>query len=355
MTPNVAGAAPIVAGTYTVRAATPLDTPRILALVSRSLGEGNIPRDESFWRWKHDESPFGPSACLVAEDGEDIIGLRVFMRWRWQAAGRMLRAVRAVDTATDARWRGRGIFSRLTMELVGQMQREGVTLVYNTPNRYSLPGYLKMGWTGLGRTSVWIRPLRPMKLVRLAARVRAPSAAATAARADAVLPDNSSVLGLLKERQLPAFLSAATALESRLSTPLSGDYVAWRYARIPGFRYEAKWDFGTDHKALLLYRRKTHDQFTELRIAELVIGEGAASRRRAGHLIHDVLRSSDCDVASARARGPGARTVLAAAGFVAVPRLGPTFTVRPLNDPAHGIDPLRLRNWAPSIGDLEIF
>jgi hypothetical protein len=58
---------------------------------------------------------------------------------------------------------------------------------------------------------------------------------------------------------------------------------------------------------------------------------------------------------SARARGPNARAILASTGFVCVPAIGPSFTVRPLNVPTAEPDTLKMRNWAHSIGDLEIF
>ncbi len=39
-----------------------------------------------------------------------MIGFRTFLRWEFEDAGRVVRAVRAVDTATHPDHRGRGIF-----------------------------------------------------------------------------------------------------------------------------------------------------------------------------------------------------------------------------------------------------
>src|SRR5688572_20647647 len=105
-----------------IRPATASDTGEILGLVKLSLGEGRIPRHLDFWTWKHGRSPFGPSPMLVAESDGRLVGLRVFMRWMWRAQGTTWPAVRAVDTATHPDWRGKGIFSRLTLALLDQMK-----------------------------------------------------------------------------------------------------------------------------------------------------------------------------------------------------------------------------------------
>ena len=143
-----------------VRAATADDTPEILNLISTSYQRQNGPSSLGYWLWKHEQNPFGVSPCLVATSDGRIVGVRVFLRWVWCSGDRTVRAVRAVDTATLPEWRGRGIFSRLTMRLVEQMQDEGVRFIYNTPNGKSMPGYLKMGWAPVTKIPLWVRPVR---------------------------------------------------------------------------------------------------------------------------------------------------------------------------------------------------
>ncbi|MEJ2542275.1 MAG: GNAT family N-acetyltransferase, partial [Gemmatimonadota bacterium] len=130
-----------------------------------SLGEGVSPRTQAYWRWKHEASPFGASPCLLATAGGRVVGLRVFMRWEWRLNGRTISSVRAVDTATHPEWRGQGIFTRLTRALLARVEGEGVSFVFNTPNEKSRPGYLKMGWEDVGRVSLWVRPMRPGRVL----------------------------------------------------------------------------------------------------------------------------------------------------------------------------------------------
>ncbi|WP_170106671.1 GNAT family N-acetyltransferase [Christiangramia gaetbulicola] len=99
------------------------------------------------FKWKHLENPFGKSYGLLAFDGTEIIGLRMFMFWKfWEPSEEnLILALRPVDTVVDKNYRGQGIFKRLT--LMGLEKFNGDhSFIFNTPNKNSLPGLLKMGW-----------------------------------------------------------------------------------------------------------------------------------------------------------------------------------------------------------------
>jgi hypothetical protein len=97
-----------------------------------ALGAGPVGRrPPEFFRWKHLENPFGPSLMLVAEDDGRVIGLRAFLRWRFQAGGGTLQAVRAVDTATHPGYQGLGVFTRLTRAALAAL--EGQVDLCSTP------------------------------------------------------------------------------------------------------------------------------------------------------------------------------------------------------------------------------
>nr|MDQ3958041.1 GNAT family N-acetyltransferase [Actinomycetota bacterium] len=155
--------APSSTGTLRVRPYTDADEPAVLELLQAAMGGGPAgARAPSFFRWKHLAGPFGRSFLILAEDSDRVVGLRAFMRWRFTGAGGTLDAVRAVDTATHPDYQGRGIFTRLTMEALDAL-RDEVDLVFNTPNKLSLPGYLKMGWAVTGRVPISVRVRRPVR------------------------------------------------------------------------------------------------------------------------------------------------------------------------------------------------
>ena len=142
----------------------------MLELVRIAIGRGSVPRTEAFWRWKHEQNPFGPSPAMVAEADGRIVSLRIFLRWRWLYGKYAYAAVRPVDTATHPDWRRRGLFERLTRELLQVMKAEGVAFVFNTPNATSGRGYEKLGWRMVGRPTIWVRPVKPVRLLAEFAR-----------------------------------------------------------------------------------------------------------------------------------------------------------------------------------------
>src|SRR5437588_8597230 len=143
---------------YEVRPYQDQDETQVLALLAASLGGGPAGRRPAeFFRWKHFRNPFGRSLMLVAEADGHIVGLRAFMRWTFVAGDSVVRAARAVDTATHPAHQGRGIFSHLTLRAIDVLRADGTQLIFNTPNEKSLPGYLKMGWSAVGVVPVRLR------------------------------------------------------------------------------------------------------------------------------------------------------------------------------------------------------
>lgn len=319
-----------MAADYGVRPAEPADVPAIVRMLRRSLGPAMT---EELWRWKHEESPFGPSPCLLAVAGSEIVGVRAFLRWEWVSGGRLVRAVRAVDTATHPAWRGRGIFSELTEELARKAAEDGAAFVFNTPNSRSRPGYLRLGWRVVTRLPVWLRPAWPR---------REPAASA----------DVSEVLARHDVRRV-----LATDLEDeRYRTPRTADYLDWRYARAPLWRFGAAWDERSDGAALVVFRIRSRGRWRELRLCELLATPGPTGEEVAAGLLRRLLATAGVHYAAAlSAAGSPERGILRRAGFLPLPPVGPYLTARRLDPDPSLPDPGRWRSWRPSLGDLELF
>jgi hypothetical protein len=118
------------------------DLPEVVELIRNNL---DLEYSVEFFRWKHLDNPYGKSYGLLALDGEKIIGLRMFMFWEFNTQKGKIRAIRPVDTVTDENYRGKGIFKKLTLNGLQNILDE-YEIIFNTPNKNSLPGYLKMGW-----------------------------------------------------------------------------------------------------------------------------------------------------------------------------------------------------------------
>ena len=142
-----------------IREATQNDIPQILKVLKASLGETSSKKTEEVWRYKHIDNPFGKSLVLVAEEEGEIVGVRAFMRWKWQKGEKIYSAFRAVDTATHPNHQGKGIFKKLTLKALEIGKERGDHFVFNTPNTQSKPGYLKMGWKEVDKLEIQLRPL----------------------------------------------------------------------------------------------------------------------------------------------------------------------------------------------------
>ena len=70
----------------------------------------------------------------------------MFMFWEFNTQKASIKAIRPVDTVTDENYRGKGIFKKLTLNGLQNILNE-YEIIFNTPNKNSLSGYLKMGWS----------------------------------------------------------------------------------------------------------------------------------------------------------------------------------------------------------------
>ncbi len=329
---------------YIVRSITADDYEEITRLLEIGLGKSDVPRTREFWEWKHVRNPFGISTGIAAEQEGKIIGLRVLMRWMWGAAGKNYQAVRAVDTVTHPEWRGKGIFSRLTSNLLEEMQKNGVSFVFNTPNRYSKPGYLKLGWKEVTRIPLWIRPLKPLRIAWSFLQKKEPPV---------LKNESSSISHVLQSSDWEECLNNFSS-ESRLHTIRTGDYLQWRYAEIPGFVYHARCRSEKNSSALIIFRHRQRRGLQELSISELLASPDGAELGK--DLLEETVRASGADYAAAiAANGTVEQTLFRKSHFLPLGKRGPSFTVRQLENPVPGIDILDWSNWRCSIGDLELF
>jgi len=336
---------------WSTRIATFDDIDSILDLITLSLGEGLVPRHRDFWEWKHLRNPFGASPVLIAESQGMIVGLRVLMRWTWRSGNVDVPAVRAVDTATHPNWRGKHIFTQLTLELRKDMKGQGVSFIYNTPNRSSLPGYLKMGWKEVTRIPLWVRPLKFFGPVRSLLFPTNP-----VQKSSEESYGTSDASDLLSHSGIGKFLDQSIFSDTRYHTVRSLSYLKWRYSSVPGFRYCAKWRFDAGAGAAVIYRRRKRKGLDELSVSELLHTPGDSGMMHGRQLLRELATETKADYIVAVASSDSSEaTILKRSGFFPVWRLGPILTTCLLNEIPCLPAPGKWSNWRCTIGDLEIF
>jgi Acetyltransferase (GNAT) domain len=322
-----------------VRPASAADDDAVLALLHDALGWVPDADHASFFSWKHRDNVFGPSPAWVGLDDKtgDVVAYRTFMRWEFVVDGEVVRAVRAVDTATHSSQRGKGWFTRLTMHALEELRGDGVGFVFNTPNDASRPGYLKMGWLPVGKVPVAVRPRSPRSLLRTArARTAADKwslATGGGEPAADVLSDGAGV---------DALLDSLPPVRQGVATRRSPSYLAWRYGFGP-LHYRVVLAGADVTDGLAVFRLRRRGEALEAAVCELLVPGGDAAARR--HLLAQVGRLSGADhalvVADHRRRS----------GAVPVPGLGPQLVWRDVCRSG----PPPLPSWRLTLGDVELF
>ncbi len=312
-----------------IRPAGPDDRAAMIELCRTSLGWGDDPRFEQLFSWKHDHNVFGPSYMWVATDGERLVGLRAFMRWEFLRGDTVCRAVRAVDTATHPDYQGRGLFTAMTVHALDEVGTDGVDFVFNTPNDQSRPGYLKMGWSTVGRLPVAVRVAGVGSVTSV---LRSRGAAGHWPLDLDIGHPVDEVLADLPEAPPPAPVDVPRSIRTRAGH----DFYRWRFgAGLLGYRAVR---VGDGHLVVRLRSRRAGREL-------VVVGAPGLSPRAAdeaaGAVMHAV-GATHC----LRLGSPDLRR-----GFMPAAGAGPTLTWRSTGVAATPA----LANWQLTMGDIELF
>ena len=311
--------------------------PDVLKLVKVTLGnEGAVRKTEAFWRWKHEDNDFGSSYGLYAWDETQAlaVGLRVLMRWQFRTKdGELLRAVRAVDTATHPAYQRLGIFSKLTRQAVEDLKQEGVDLIFNTPNARSLPGYLKMGWQIVAKWPLYIRALRPIRM--LSRRLKSIPASQQLIKFDDFFAPDIMTWQAFAERygeDIPKLVSnwEQQRHQTGFRTRRDFNFLQWRYGEHPHLTYGIyAWeDLGT-LAGFAILRPNWRYGWQEIVLTEMFVTPSDA-RRKKKFLLNCIEQLRGDYLIAHFAQGTEERKLLRQAGFFRAPAQGMIFTVNPL-------------------------
>jgi GNAT superfamily N-acetyltransferase len=219
-------------------------TPEDLEAFRRCMEENGLPRTAEHVRWQFVESPVGRLLVDLAVDprpeGETIAAIYAVVPFRARVDSKECVAVQSLDTLTDARYRGRGLFVKLAKATYSRLAESGVGFVYGFPNENSVHGFFeRLEWRSLDPLPWRIRPLRVGYLLR---RLRVPDGAASRFdRARLPLPRVRVPPGFAI-REVRDFDASFDALWERFSAGTrvalrrDAEYLRWRMRR-PGARY----------------------------------------------------------------------------------------------------------------------
>ena len=311
-----------------IRVAQTEDIPAIVELLKDSLGESLLKKTTSIWDFKHVQNPFGASYVLVAEENNQLIGVRAFMSWKWQLGDIVWQAYRAVDTATHPEHQGKGIFKKLTLQALADVGKENDCFIFNTPNEKSRPGYLKMGWEALGKIKIALVPVLLYRFFHLFSR------------------PNHAVVSL-NEEQIEAICfkhNMELQAKKELFTPKSAAYLHWRYVTNPMQPYTVL--TGKDWYVAMYVKK--HNRFNELRIAEVIGGNTSKGKKEIRQEVVNYAAKQGCLLLSTTEKS------LFTLAFYGA--FGPILTCKDLTSNSVILQQSKQNiGWHYAMGDLELF
>jgi hypothetical protein len=198
-----------------------------------------------------------------------------------------------------------------------------------------MPGYLKMGWSKVGKAPVLAR----LGSVRALSRL---GRARTAADlwSEPVDAGESAHATFLDDRGVTDLL-ATTSQPGKLTTDRSPAFFRWRY-RFPALHYRAFPLGDSLSEGVIVFRVRRRGAAIEAAVCDVVAPHGA----RLGVAFREIARQTGADYLLASASSVGPR-----AGFVPAVGLGPVLTWKPIN--RTGIP--AMSSLGLTLGDIELF
>ena len=318
------------------------DTDMIVELLKLSLGETTLPKSSGLWNWKHFKNPFGPSYILLAETDGVLVGVRAFMQWQWNAGNEKFNSVRAVDTATHPDYQGRGIFKKLTLQQASICKKDGKHFIFNSPNKQSQPGYLKMGWVQQGKMPIKFAIIVPFNFIKNIIFKR---------------PEIIPELQLIEDftNVVNHVFINPPLVPKRISTSISKEYILWRYVQNPLYHYSF---FSDNSNYLLIYRFRKQKGFNELRIADIIIfnEKYAEINKSIAENIQKIAKENEFDFVSiSTCQFEVYKKCFHSITWLPSFSIGPSIVLKNLNLGNNFSQLLNKSRWSYSIGDMELF
>ena len=217
---------------YTVRPYQSEDEPQVLGLLATTLRGWAGEHRARLWRWKHHDSPFGPSKLFIAAtDRGQVVGLQTLMPWQLRRHTRLVPSYRAADICTHPSYQRRGIATALS-GLAKDDVIAFASVMFNTPNSNSARLTVKQKLSPIAtmRASIEVVSFRRPLLGWLHSATSGP-------KGNVALP-----MATLLEHQdeLEDLTSHDVAhAHGQFSTARSWEYLRWRYGSHPIWNYYA--------------------------------------------------------------------------------------------------------------------
>ncbi len=304
------------------------------------------------------------SGFMVAEAAGRIAGVQPMEIFPFADGGKHLTGALLTGVAVHLDCRRRGIFSALVQACEQEAWRQNAAFITTMPNEKSRPGFLKAGYTDLGRRQLLVRPLQPAALGGKLFPVLGHLAGAAGGVAQAVIK-NIRVTNGLTVRKISDIAPEIEMLAARheqlfpgLRMRRSAEWLRWRFLESPLRKYhliEARDAKG----ALAGFAAATMDDREKFKVCylmDLFVGEKCHAAALLAALC-ELARNEKAEAVAAVVSSPALIDTLSHAGFWLVPYWLPLkkfYSVARFNPnrpaPAHW---QKLAGWYQTLADWD--
>jgi predicted N-acetyltransferase YhbS len=309
---------------FSIRPFRPGDAAGVREVLAASYGAEATPAPTYDW-WSFG-CPSAASGFMVAEADGRIAGVQPMEIFACNAGGKNLKGALLTGVAVHPDFRRRGIFSALVKACEAEAWRQGAAFVTTMPNEKSRPGFLKSGYTDLGRRQLLARPVRAAALGGKFIPVLGYLAGAVGGAVQAVVKTipAASDISIRKVTAIPAEIETLVARHEQLFPGLrlqrGADWLRWRFLESPLRKYhllEAR-DASGKLAGFAAVTLDDREKFRACYLMDLFVGEKkyAADFLRA---LVELARRESAGAVAAVVSSPALAEALGCAGFWAVP------------------------------------
>lgn len=151
-----------------IREAINQDKEQILELLNTVFDQvqrSEFKRGDEFWNWKYQDNVFGKPILTVAEIDNKIVGVNNLWPWEFSCRGTIIKGLQPCDSVIHKDFQGFGLFMKMRLDGLKRAKESGCNLIFNFPNQNSIPSYINLGWTGLGKLPWHVLVLKPLNIL----------------------------------------------------------------------------------------------------------------------------------------------------------------------------------------------
>lgn len=311
--------------TLTMRSmkATPADLDRF----AECFAANGKPRVRQVLEWQYTENPSDELYVDFALSDGTTAAVYATLAVRMKLGDDVGIGVQSIDTLTDQRFRGQGLFLRMAEHTYARCVEAGVPLVYGFPNENSAHGFFnRLGWTSLNPMPLHFRPIRGSYFL---GRLGVPDSVVSKLPDLAFVSRRPRLLPTQEIRVMTRFDDRFTAVwdefarNIRYAVHRDAQYLTWRFSK-PKERYKTI-GFFDDGKLLgyCIFALKTKHGGKVAYLMELLHPPDRADigRSLAREALHDVAaRGADVMLAFNFPHSPN-HAVLREVRFLELPRV----------------------------------